>query len=80
MQWPTPCFSSKPKSHIMTLEHSWTDQKIWSNKSNLNPYWPYTSHDFVFYPDFTNQVNVAESYATTVQPAGFRKVPPGCGQ
>ena len=57
----------------MTLEHSWTDQKIWSNKSNLNPYWPYTSHDFVFYPDFTNQVNKAESYAQPFSLAVFEK-------
>jgi hypothetical protein len=68
-----PLFFERPKSHIMTLEHSWTDQKIWSSKSYLNPYWPYTFQQFVFYPDFNNQVNVAERYAKPFSLPVFEK-------
>jgi hypothetical protein len=61
-----PLFFEQPKQHIMTFEHSWTDQKIWSRNSYLNPYWPYVRHGYfdgyVLYPDFSNQINVAEQY------------------
>jgi hypothetical protein len=61
-----PLFFEQPKEHIMTFEHSWTDQKVWSRNSYLNPYWPYVRHGFfdgyVLYPDFTNHVNVADRY------------------
>lgn len=61
-----PLFFQRPEEHIITFEHSWTDQKAWSGNSYLNPYWPYVRHGFfdgyILYPDFTNQVNVAEQY------------------
>jgi hypothetical protein len=61
-----PLFFEQPKEHIMTFEHSWTDQTIWSRNSYLNPYWPYVRHGYfdgyVLYPDFTNHVNVADEY------------------
>jgi hypothetical protein len=36
-----PLFFQPPESHILTLQHSWTDQETWSKDSYLNPYWPY---------------------------------------
>jgi hypothetical protein len=61
-----PLFFEQPKEHIITFEHSWTDQKIWSRNSYLNPYWPYVRHGYfdgyVLYPDFTNHLNVADEY------------------
>lgn len=61
-----PLFFEQPKEHIITFRHSWTDQKVWSRNSYLNPYWPYVRHGsfdgYVLYPDFTNHVNVAVRY------------------
>jgi len=68
-----PLFFQQPGSHIMTLEHSWTDQAIWSGDSSLNPYWPYSPRQFVLYPDFTNHTNVAERYASPMSLGVFNK-------
>ena len=57
-----PFFFQKPKPRAMTLAHSWNDQKLWSRSSQLNPYWPYVPSRLILYPDFSNQVNVAERY------------------
>jgi hypothetical protein len=68
-----PLLFQQPESHIMTLQHSWTDQGIWSRDSYLNPYWPYVSRGFVLYPDFTNHNNVAERYAKPMSLGVFNK-------
>ncbi len=68
-----PLFFQQPESHIMTLQHSWTDQAIWSRDSSLNPYWPYSPREFVLYPDFTNHHNVAERYASPMSLGVFNK-------
>lgn len=68
-----PLFFQQPESHIMTLQHSWTDQEMWSRDSSLNPYWPYVSRGFVLYPDFTNHNNVAEQYANPMSLGVFNK-------
>jgi len=75
-----PLFFQPPESHIMTLEHSWTDQGTWSRDSSLNPYWPYvfcgygSSRDgWVLYPDFTNHENLAEHYAKPMSLGVFNK-------
>ena len=68
-----PLFFQQPESHIMTLQHSWTDQQIWSRESSLNPYWPYSAREFVLYPDFTNRTNVAELYAKPMSLGVFNK-------
>ena len=57
-----PLFFSKPKPRAMTLEHSWSDQRLWSNESQLNPYWPYVPSRLIFWPDFTNHHNAAQGY------------------
>lgn len=57
-----PLFFEKPKPRAMTLEHSWTDQELWSRQSQLNPYWPYVPRRLFFWPDFTNRQNNAERY------------------
>ncbi len=58
----SPLFFEKPKPRAMTLEHSWSDQALWSRQSQLNPYWPYVPSRLVFWPDFTNQQNNVERY------------------
>lgn len=60
-----PMFFEKPPARTMTIQHSWWDQQIWMTHlaSRINPYWPYTRNAFTFIPDFTNQTNMAESYA-----------------
>ncbi|MGI8782870.1 MAG: hypothetical protein ACR2L2_04360 [Acidobacteriota bacterium] len=69
-----PLFFQKPtKPRAMTLEHSWTDQVIWSRGSSVNPYWPFTPRQFILNPDFTNQVNAAERYARPFTLAVFQK-------
>jgi hypothetical protein len=68
-----PLFFQQPASHIMTLQHSWTDQQTWSKDSSLNPYWPYSAREFVLYPDFTNRTNVAELYAKPMSLGVFNK-------
>lgn len=72
-----PLFFQQPASHILTLEHSWTDQEVWSKDSYLNPYWPYVFRGYmdgyVLYPDFTNRTNVAEEYAKPMSLGVFNK-------
>ncbi len=72
-----PLFFQQPESHILTLQHSWTDQEIWSRDSYLNPYWPYVFRGYidgyVLYPDFTNHNNVAEDYAKPMSLRVFNK-------
>lgn len=72
-----PLFFQQPESHILTLQHSWTDQEIWSRDSYLNPYWPYVFRGYmdgyVLYPDFSNKINVAEDYAKPMSLRGFNK-------
>jgi hypothetical protein len=58
-----PLFFEEPESHIMTLKHSFWDQKDWMDAANANPYWPYVFRDYLFYPDFANRTNHAEQYA-----------------
>jgi hypothetical protein len=57
-----PLFFSKPKPRAMTLDHSWSDQQQWSRESQLNPAWPYVPSRLIFWPDFSNRRNAAESY------------------
>ena len=64
-----PFFFSKPKPRAMTLDHSWSDPGLWSNQSQLNPYWPYVPSRLIFWPDFTNRRNAAQDYI------GFFTVP-----
>ena len=72
-----PLFFQQPASHILTLQHSWTDQEVWSKDSYLNPYWPYVFRGYmdgyVLYPDFTNHTNVAEEYAKPMSLRVFNK-------
>jgi hypothetical protein len=72
-----PLFFQQPTSHILTFEHSWTDQEAWSKDSYLNPYWPYVFRGYmdgyVLYPDFSNHTNVAEEYAKPMSLRVFNK-------
>jgi len=69
-----PLFFERPQTpRTMTFEHSWTDQARWSRVSRVNPYWPYTPSEFFLYPDFSNQVNVAERYARPLSLPVFNK-------
>jgi hypothetical protein len=72
-----PLFFQQPTSHILTLQHSWTDQENWSKDSYLNPYWPYVFRGwidgYVLYPDFSNRTNVAEDYAKPMSLRVFNK-------
>lgn len=52
-----PIFFKEPPIRTATFNYSW------SEKSGLNPYWPFTVSRMVFYPDFTNKTNKAEAYA-----------------
>jgi len=61
-----PLFFEQPPPRIMLMNHAWWDMKKWGHPitgTKLNPYWPYTHTRMVFYPDFTNRSNRAESYA-----------------
>jgi hypothetical protein len=54
------------------------DSKKWEYNSYVNPYWPYVQTGFghggyILYPDFTNQINVAEDYAKPLTLRVFRK-------
>lgn len=64
-----PLFFQKPKPRAMTLNHSWADQGLWSHQSQLNPYWPYVPSRLIFWPDFSNRSNAAQSYI------GFFSIP-----
>src|SRR5579884_1364845 len=72
-----PFFFDQPHAKTFTLEHSFRDPKIWSENSFINPYWPYVFRGFidgyVLYPDFTNQINVAEEYAKPLSLPVFHK-------
>jgi hypothetical protein len=68
-----PLFLEQPESHIMTLEHSFSDHQAWIGATDLNPYWPYIISDYFLYPDFTNRVNVAEQYAKPFSLGVFEK-------
>lgn len=67
-----PLFFTKPKPRAMTLDHSWSDQRLWSHHSQLNPYWPYVPSRLILWPDFTNRSNAARSYMGFI---GFFTVP-----
>jgi hypothetical protein len=69
-----PLFFERPQTpRTMTFEHSWIDQDKWSEVCSINPYWPYTPSEFFLYPDFTNQVNVAERYVSPFTLPVFQK-------
>ncbi|MGC8639449.1 MAG: hypothetical protein ACP5XB_06175 [Isosphaeraceae bacterium] len=57
-----PLFFTRPKPRAMTLDHSWSDQRLWSAQSQLNPYWPYVPSRLIFWPDFTNRQNAVQGY------------------
>lgn len=61
----SPLFFQEPPLRTATFTHSWTDHDQWTGYlgGQLNPYWPFTVSRMVFYPDFTNRDNRAESYA-----------------
>jgi hypothetical protein len=63
-----PLFFHEPPARTATFYHSWTDHDKWMGYmgGEINPYWPFTVSRLVFYPDFTNQANRAESYARSV--------------
>ena len=60
-----PLFLEQPPARTMTLNYSWIDQVKWTGYfgAEINPYWPFTVSRMVFYPDFTNRTNMAETYA-----------------
>ena len=60
-----PIFFQEPPLRTMTFKYSWTDYDKWKGYlgAQINPYWPFTVTRMVFFPDFTNQVNMAENYA-----------------
>jgi len=59
-----PFFFEKPtRPRTRTLENSWHNQALWMQQAGINPYWPYVFAFYLLWPDFTNQVNVAELYA-----------------
>jgi len=64
-----PLFFQKPKPRAMTVNHSWSDQNLWSAHSQLNPHWPYVPSRLIFWPDFTNTRDAARAYI------GFFTVP-----
>ena len=55
-----PLFLIQPPARTLTYDYSWADP---SKLLRVNPYWPFTVSRMVFYPDFTNRTNNAESYA-----------------
>jgi hypothetical protein len=63
-----PLFFQEPPARTATFKYSWTDHEKWMGYmgGEINPYWPFTVSRLVFYPDFTNQTNRAESYARSV--------------
>lgn len=68
-----PLFLEVPESHVMTLKHSFYDQQDWMSATNENPYWPYVFGGYLFYPDFTNRVNMAEKHAQGFSVKIFKK-------
>ena len=59
-----PLFFKEPPPRTITLAHSWTDPNEWMRSSEIVPYWPYAPRGFILRPDFTNQTNAAEKYAS----------------
>jgi len=70
-----PLFFQPPPARTMTLNYSWQDQDKWMGYfgGGINPYWPFTVSRMVFYPDFSNQTNKAETYARSVSGIGRLK-------
>jgi hypothetical protein len=68
-----PLFFKEPPPRTMTVTHSWTDPDAWSHNADIVPYWPYTPRYFLLRPDFTNQVNAAEKYASPFTLPTFTK-------
>ena len=60
-----PLFFQEPPVRTTTFTHAWTDHDKWMgyHGGQINPYWPFTVSRMVFYPDFSNQANLAELYA-----------------
>jgi hypothetical protein len=60
-----PLFIQEAQPRTMMLKHSWRDPDQWRSElgATINPYWPFTHSRMVFYPDFTNQINMAEQYS-----------------
>jgi hypothetical protein len=76
-----PLFFQEPPARTATFTRSWTDHEKWMGYmgGEINPFWPFTVSRLVFYPDFTNQANKAESYARAVSgtsAAGEQRVLP----
>ncbi len=76
-----PIFFEQPPARTGTFHHSWMDQGMWQGYlgAEMNPYWPFTVSRLVFIPDFSNQSNVAESYArgvSGIESPGDQKVLP----
>lgn len=69
----SPLFFEKPKPRAMTLSHSWSDQGLWSGRSQLNPYWPYVPQRLFFWPDFTNTRDRAKDYIAFFTVPVFQK-------
>jgi len=75
-----PLFFQKPEPRAMTLEHSEWDQDAWYADTRITPYWPFVrilpsgwSYGFLLYPDFSNQINVADRYAKPLSLQVFSK-------
>ncbi len=66
-----PLFFRQPPPVTMTYDHSWEDPAVWSRSSRVLPSWPYTTREFVLWPDFTNQTNAAERYVEAVYDSGI---------
>jgi hypothetical protein len=62
-----PLFFQPPEPRTFTVEHGQWEQKLWFAQSRVNPYWPYVFgvpfDGFLLYPDFSDNLNVADDYA-----------------
>ncbi len=60
-----PIFFNEPNARTPTFFYSWEDHQVWMGYfgAGINQYWPFTLSRLVFYPDFSNKTNKAESYA-----------------
>lgn len=60
-----PLFFTIPPLRTVTFTHSWASHEQWQSDlgSQINPYWPFTVSRMVFFPDFSNQTDLAEAYA-----------------
>jgi hypothetical protein len=68
-----PLFFENPTPRAMTVNHSWSDQGLWSAHSQLDPRWPYVPSRLVFWPDFTNTHDRARSYIAFFTVPVFQK-------